>query len=257
MSFFRTLLLSAAAGSILFATGCRHPNDPDNPDNPANFGNALQMDGAADYVVVPHAPALALSSGSFAVEAWVRPGSNVYYKWIVAKAASNNNLDYLLGFDRSGQFRFITRSLANDIVSRNVPEPNRWYHVVGVQDVAKGKVYLYVDGELEAWAPLQGEPSDNSAELLLGVRIHTDFPGTLAEYLDGSIDEVRIWNKPLREKDICKCAKPLEGNESGLVAYWNFDEASGADVLDASHHGHDGVFGSTASPERVPSTIPR
>lgn len=262
MHLFRTIFLSVViSGSLLLATtSCRHPSDPNDPDDPVdpavNFGRALQMNGISDYVTVPHDPNLTLSGGSFTVEAWVRSAGNINYKWIVAKATSNGSLDYLLGFDFDGQFRFITRSLANDITG-GVPEPNRWYHIAGVQDVEQGKVFLYIDGKLKASTPLSGASNTNTSPLLLGVRTHTNFPGVLAEYLDGNMDEIRIWNKAIDPQDLnTRLVKPLKGDESGLVAYWNFDEASGTTVLDKSGHGHDGEFGSTGSPERVLSTVP-
>lgn len=262
MHLFRTIFLSVSiSGSLLLATtSCDNPSDPNDPDEPVdaavNFGRALHMDGISDYITVPHDANLTLSGGSFTVEAWVRSAGNIDYKWIVAKSASNESLDYLLGFDSDGQFRFITRSLANDITG-GVPVRNQWYHIAGVQDVEQGKVFLYIDGKLKASTPLSGTPNTNTTPLLLGARTNMNFPDVFAEYLDGDIDEIRIWNKAIDPQDInIRLVKPLKGNESGLVAYWNFDEASGATVLDKSGHGHDGEFGSTGSPERVLSTVP-
>lgn len=256
------LSLALSCGLAFAATGCHHldpdqPIDPNDPNEPTEqlYGNALSLNGTTDYVYVAHADDLSLSSGSFTVEAWVKPGSTTYYKWIAAKAVNNSQLDYMLGFDSDGAFRFITRSLYNDIKGR-VPEANRWYHVVGVQDAEAQKVYLYVDGKLESSAPLGGVSGENTSQLLLGVRIHTHYPGVLAEYLDGTVDEVRIWNKALSCSDIQQhlCTpKSVDPHDDNIVAYWKFDEASGTAVIDASGRGHTGV---STTGHRVVSTVP-
>jgi len=58
--------------------------------------------------------------------------------------------------------------------------------------------------------------------------------------LFGLIDELRIWNYAVDEGEINgRMHQVLDGNEQGLIAYWNFDDSSANDV---TGNGNDGVF---------------
>jgi len=62
-------------------------------------------------------------------------------------------------------------------------------------------------------------------------------------YFEGAIDEVRIWNVA-RSKDQIRADmhRRLEGDEAGLVGYWNFDEGKGLVVYDSSPKGNNGYL---------------
>ncbi len=65
------------------------------------------------------------------------------------------------------------------------------------------------------------------------------------------IDEVTIWNRALSAAEIrdMMCRK-LTGTESGLVAYWRFDERSGCRVYDLTSNDNDGwVFNEVGQAE--------
>lgn len=260
-----TVILYSCSLILIGLTSCKCPTDPhdggDNnggtpPNTNTSFGRALVLNGENDYVVVPHSNSLNLSASSFTIEAWVKPSSRVYYKWIIGKATSNSSLDYLLGFDIDGHFRFSTRNLANDIRG-SLPIWNQWYHVAGVQDVENNMVYLYVNGQLDASATLRGVPNANTGNVLIGVRTHTNNINILAEYLDGTVDDIRIWKKARTQAEILQgYQRPIQGTETMLEAYWNFDEEQGSTVYDATDHGHNGTFGQGAAPARTISTVP-
>lgn len=71
----------------------------------------------------------------------------------------------------------------------------------------------------------------------------------------GSMDEVRLWNKALTENEVrdAMCTR-LNGDEAGLIGYWNFDELTGSLVNDKSPSGHDGSL--QGNPSRVISGAP-
>src|SRR3546814_7591854 len=55
---------------------------------------------------------------------------------------------------------------------------------------------------------------------------------------DGEIDDARIWNAARTPAQIAESASvPLTGNETGLVGYWRFDEATGRTAADSSPSG--------------------
>ena len=57
-------------------------------------------------------------------------------------------------------------------------------------------------------------------------------------YYAGDIDEVRVWHVARTEEQIANAAsKTLIGAEPGLAGYWNFDDATAADVTGATAAG--------------------
>lgn|GEM_PF-5178353 len=88
-------------------------------------GNALGVNNGGissdnDNLTVPYDPSLALSSGSFTIEAWCK-ATTVFntgclnYYWLIDRSVpGNSGMDYLLGIS-DGKFRFIARSITNDL----------------------------------------------------------------------------------------------------------------------------------------------
>ncbi len=73
--------------------------------------------------------------------------------------------------------------------------------------------------------------------------------GGLSNYgsFQGSLDEVRIWNKARTQAEIqADLNRTLTGSQSGLVAYYNFDEVTGTTVKDLTINQNNGtILGAT------------
>ena len=123
----------------------------------------------------------------------------------------------------------------------------QWYHVAYVQDGTTRS--LYINGVLDA--------SDNNIEnysgntpnaVWIGARLNN--PNQLSSAFDGNIDELRFWNRALCEDEIndqMNCE--LSGTETGLVAYYQFNEGDDGgnnigitDLPDVTGNGHDGTL---------------
>ena len=100
---------------------------------------------------------------------------------------------------------------------------------------------IYVDGEFEGPGSVRTtNAKSNDAPLLIGQTFEND-----PDYspLNGSLNEVRIWNVARTEEQIRRdMNQHLQGNESGLIAYYRLDEAGGRVVRDSTARGHDGVL---------------
>ena len=122
---------------------------------------------------------------------------------------------------------------------QNVWSANGWYHVAAVIDPVGG-MWLYVDGVKQNDSALSTEPTDFRSETTTLGRW-----GDLSiRYLDGFIDEVRIWSRPLDQSEIVQnsCSLVDPAQDSGLIAYWRFNEGSGSVGVDESGNGNSATL---------------
>ena len=111
---------------------------------------------------------------------------------------------------------------------------------------------IYVNGVIQATDAYGFSGVDYSDDdVLIGAGNFAN--GFLRRY-DGVVDEVRLWDHARSPADITahmNCR--LNGDETGLLAYWGFD---GGDLTDGSGNGHDGVAEATgASVTYVPPLV--
>ena len=98
---------------------------------------------------------------------------------------------------------------------------NTWHHVVGTYDGSNVKIY--VDGVLKATDARTDDIVSTTADLNIGI-----FRDCVNKEFKGKIDEVRIWNDERTEAEIrSNMYKELAGTETGLTAYYKFNETSG------------------------------
>ena len=102
-----------------------------------------------------------------------------------------------------------------------------WHHVAMTwQQATTNGFATYLDGALVASRNSSTNPIPNmGAQVYFGA-----FNGT-AEFMDGMIDEIAIWNRALSPAQIQSTMRTgLTGSETGLAGYWNFDDGLGADL---------------------------
>jgi len=175
-------------------------------------GTGLSFDGADDYIQVPHSVSLQPQSG-ITIAAWVKP--NGFYvgpcqgNYIVSKGVDNTVGWYGLvyaDFDDCGVFTpeaerfYIAMRFADETVSGSVSNTvvqlQRWCHVVGTYDGASCRIY--VDGVQEAVAVFAKVLGANTQDLTIGRMMHASYP----YWVNGIIDEVRIYNRALGDSEI-------------------------------------------------------
>lgn len=205
--------------------------------------NALKLDGSDDYVIVPFSPALNLSQGSFTVEAYVYADTfhttGLKWNWIVGHGTSNDDLDYLIGFEAAYPV-FSIRSRGTVLKGSQKLETKRWYHIAGVVDVTESKVRMYVDGNVAAQGALSGTGVNSAGDIFIGARESLG-TGNAAEFFGGLIYELRLWNQSRSSAELHQTMKaPLSGIEEGLVGYWRLDEGQGGVINDHSGGGNLG-----------------
>ena len=82
-------------------------------------------------------------------------------------------------------------------------EVDRWYLVTYVVDDATKECRVYLDGDLKKTFPYKGTPRlmQPGQKLRIGCSAGNEF-------MDGVIDDVKIWNRPLREEQVRSLARP-------------------------------------------------
>ena len=123
---------------------------------------------------------------------------------------------------------------------------NTWYHIVGTFDGVYLKAYL--NGSLNASTPLHGSGQLNAPirDLYIGSNL------TNSSFFNGSIDDVRIYNRVLTSEEVYKLYYKPEGNltitnlisgtDKNLpVAYWKMDESTGTRISDSSGNNYHGL----------------
>jgi len=158
------------------------------------------------------------------VEAWVRPSTNTGLGVIIGNYANSNqsSMQFLLrrennsyGFWIQGDGTFKNVTAINAVVL------NTWQHVAGVWNGSDLKIYI--NGVLSA--VLAGVNDSSFATTTNAMIIgNNQFSGNPEEFT-GSIDEVRIWSsaKTIEQINGSKNCE-LQGTESGLLAYYNFNQ---------------------------------
>lgn len=106
--------------------------------------------------------------------------------------------------------------------------PFQWTHVALSYDEASAEMRLYRNGRLVSQA--QNVPPHNDPELYIGA-----FVGVYTFH--GKMDEVRVWDYARSLDDIrANMCQKLRGNESGLSAYFRFDQWNGPTAESATEH---------------------
>ncbi len=129
----------------------------------------------------------------------------------------------------------------------------QWYHAAGVVDYNANKKFLYVNGTLVSSMPatVSGNPRV----------IQTNLSACTAcgpiNTLDGRMDEVRIWNRPLSATEIATNYNQCRsGNEPNLLVYYRCNQVSALSVLDATANFNNGTFLTPPSPGWVTDNAP-
>ncbi len=122
----------------------------------------------------------------------------------------------------------------------------QWHHIA-MTWAASGEFTSYLDGYV---ADHRSAASVSLPTITNGGWLGAFGASDDKEYLTGNLDEVRIWNKARTQSDIQSTMyTELDGNESGLVAYYKMSDASGTTLTDNSSNTYNGtISGATLQP---------
>jgi hypothetical protein len=186
----------------------KHENHATVSGNPkwdkGKIGNALTFDATDDQVVVPTSKSLDITD-KITMMAWVNPDKKLMEDWrtIVGKSPTNVlgqvTFAYDIRTDKAGNYRFSLNIGAWQSLVGPIAEIGKWTHVAGTYDGKEMVLYLngvgidkkLVNGKIK----VIGDP--------VGIGNIVDAGGAgKNEYWAGLIDEVKIWNRGLSDKEV-------------------------------------------------------
>lgn len=229
-------------------------------------GNSLLLNGVSNFVNVPDNSYLDFKD-SLSIEFWLNPTDTSLGVILSKGICQNDNYGYYVSVD-TGKVIFqwnpngsCQGNIANYAITDNpVIVPFQCTHVGIVFDTSSTSIYINgVAVPTSVFKP-NNTPIHNSSEpLRIGVYRKVNPVGFAAHYA-GELDEVRMWNYKLSSTEINnRMNTNLNGNEPGLVAYYDMEEpGSGNGMLVPNRcitTGSilDGVaVGDTLSPSHIP-----
>ncbi|MBN2422618.1 hypothetical protein JXB41_05295 [Candidatus Woesearchaeota archaeon] len=173
------------------------------------YGSALDFDGSSDFVDAGSDSSYDITS-DYTFAAWIYPKNIATAgQRIIVKDNNTDGKALSLGDPGSGRIRFFDRGMSPVSTDTGaIISNNNWYHVVAVYDSSDAMKRIYIDGiEVANSTSVTGTPATNSVNLGIGA----DPKGNSGGFFNGTIDEVRIYNRSLTTEEI------IDLMESGLI----------------------------------------
>ena len=199
----------------------------------------LDFDGANDYA---NCGSINLSGSAITLECWVNvdnfQSSSPFISQIMGTESGSNSAFLRLGdadIPAGNKIEFaLNIGGQQQLTSNSTLETGRWYHIAGVYDGSNMKIYI--NGVEDASVAKPGSFTSNSTFYI------ATWDGA-QRYLDGKVDEARIWTVARSSTDLNNnmCHR-LAGNESGLTAYYRFDDGTSTTLTDATANSHNGTL---------------
>lgn len=216
-------------------------------------GSALDFDGIDDTANVAYDAAFT-SSTMLTYSFWAKPDLNDGYGILGSLNGENSSSYGRISIDNAGvqagtPQMLITRNIGGTTTTRTVTftyPVSTWFHYVYTYDGVSERVYI--NGSLSGeWAQTGTFASNTEFGLVLG-RGHT-----VAQYYDGALDEVRMYNRALSATEAAQLYRysgPAAA-DSGLVGHWTFNgtDTTSTKAYDRSGTGNTGTLSGPAIAE--------
>ena len=218
-------------------------------NNPST-NNALAFDGINDYVTAN----INLPTEDFTYSAWVK-FNTVSRKESIFSVGGNNELIIIKNTDG----KLAVWIDGNERIVESSSTDTDWHHITLTRSGVNAT--LYRDGvSVGSSTSVTSSPlSLGSCDLLIGSDSDSGCNGSLDDYLDGQIDEFRIWNDVRTTSEIsANMTGGLNGNESNLVGYYKFNEPDtntiASNFASATGSSYDGLLTNMSGTEWTMST---
>ncbi|MFH1585758.1 MAG: LamG-like jellyroll fold domain-containing protein [archaeon] len=181
-------LYTGAAGDITYSS------------TSGKYGGAFEFDGVDDGIQVSNSDSLEnITESNYSWGGWYYPNIAEGSHAIVCKEGFHTLLKYIA----DQKFYFTIYNVSNrayNVESSSTYSPGNWYFVFGTLNTESKTILLYVNGALAGNQSYTGALKDYGTN---PIRIGYCGVGTAFDWeANGSIDEVRIWNRTLSAAEI-------------------------------------------------------
>jgi len=174
-------------------------------------GSAITFDGLSCYIALESAKAPKIS-GAFSVEAWVALGAYPLNWCTIAGQHDGERSGYFFGISDKGEvgLRIFSNGAGKKISTEEKLGLRKWYHIAGVFNPAMGLI-IYIDGKETACLDTEGKFEQADQPVVIGKfatqvkptgGIRKDSHMVTDILFDGVIDELKIFDRALSEKEI-------------------------------------------------------
>jgi hypothetical protein len=175
------------------------------------FGQAASFDGTGDYIKFPNDASFQFGGGDFSVSVWVKPNSSINNGRVIdTRGTGSSQAGWVLKLDDNGSDWEIYQSGMDDGTKfpkcdgcGDTYSTDGWHHIVMVYTDDSTMKY-YVNGQLDGTTNTGTMGSaDNTLSLSIGAAIASSgVEGATAQFFNGLIDEVRVYDRALLENEI-------------------------------------------------------
>ena len=207
---------------------------------------SLGFDGTNDYVNCGNGESLNITADItielwFYADSWTDPIGTV--PGLISKRDTFSDMDWELfygtgGFGNEIRFWYGNSGTNTLFTGSNVnPSEDTWHHLAVTRSGSDW--ILYLDGVAED-TDSNSNPIPTGDSLRIG-KLGGDVGDS--ECFQGKIDEVRIWNVSRTQQQIRdNMYSTLTGTESNLIAYYQMNDGSGAELSDNSSNTNTGTL---------------
>jgi len=216
------------------------------------MGKALSFDGVDDYMDIGSS---LQSTSQMTIEGKIKLDDYSTTRNIISNNLGAGTAQYTMRIETNGKLTagIFTTSKAFWVADVCDIEKNTEIHLASVINSTNNTYAVYKNGNIVA----SGTLTDESRSLGTG-KTFIGKDNRNADYFDGIIDDVRIWNVARTQQQIQdNMNKELAGNETGLVGYWKFNEGTGTTAYDSTVNANNGtIYGATwaNTPYKTPGT---
>ena len=220
--------------------------------SPFSYFYGLKFNGTSAYVTMGNAAGLS----NFTVETWFRrDGSGATVSTgaggvtaipLVAKGvdegeASTTDANYFLGIDGATGRLVVdfeegaagaAPGLNHPVTGTTAITNGTWNHAAATYDGTT--LRLFLNGQIEG-ALTVGQPAQSASTQHLGLATALNSAGAASGFLNGALDETRIWNVARTQTDIqSDINSAITTPTTGLVGRWGMNEGANRVVRDTS-----------------------
>ncbi|MBC2580009.1 LamG domain-containing protein [Clostridium sp. DJ247] len=197
-----------------------------------DINNALSFNGTSSYVDL-NTTNLSLTN-ALTVECWSKNiGTIGTISTIVGRLntawTSASTGDFCLLYNGANiNVNLSTSSILEQTKSVPFTNSNDWNHFAFTYNGSS--LNIYINGILANTFALTGTINASTNKVFIGKRQYSTDP----KYLNGYVDEVRIWNIARTQSEIqANYNKRIFGNPTGLIGYWKLDEGTGTTTVNS------------------------